>query len=95
MFRGISKNRFISLALLLAFFTISLTAVAHTHKMATKAPEHCNLCQAGHQIRTVDTPVLQKAFVPIVQETTIDQVPSVICSFVFSSLNLSRAPPLA
>ncbi|MDO8461255.1 MAG: hypothetical protein Q7S98_00175 [Deltaproteobacteria bacterium] len=94
MLRRILKNRFISLAILFSFLTVSFASIAHTHKMAAKAPEHCNLCQAGHQIRTVDTPILQKAALPIFEKTVVGQAQAVPCFFVSSSLNLSRAPPL-
>ena len=93
MLGRISKSRFVSLVLVLAFVTVSFTSVAHTHKIDTKAPEHCGLCQAGHQIRTGNTPVLQKVALPPLREITLEQVHNVPVSFFSSSSNLSRAPP--
>lgn len=95
MLRRISKNRFISFVFVLAFVTVGLTSSLHTHKADTKAPEHCGLCQVGHQIRTGNTPLLQKTVLPTFREITLEQVQTIPCSFLFSSANLSRAPPLA
>jgi hypothetical protein len=97
MSRALKKNRFVYCLTAFAVFVFSLAASFHWHAESAKAraPQHCSVCVAAHQMRSGASLTLPKAEAPALHQIRFSVSARKVFEAVALKFQPSRAPPLA